>query len=133
MRTGRNAPLLISARPIRALKRAERRGSVARVARGRPPRCARVPGFPLGRTVLVVRSARSRGPKRVLMDGHEALADLKPISVQIECAVIADQSGAVQACSPEPSASGYFIARVATEICELSLPSRLPISGDALA
>ena len=40
------------------------------------------------------------------MDGHEALADLKQISVQIEAAVIADHGGAVVACSPDDVADG---------------------------
>ena len=40
------------------------------------------------------------------MDAHEALADLKQISVQIEAAVIADHGGAVQACSPDDASDG---------------------------
>ena len=43
------------------------------------------------------------------MDGHEALADLKQISVQIEAAVIADHGGVVLACSPDDGPTGELL------------------------
>jgi len=58
------------------------------------------------------------------MDGHEALADLKQISVQIEAAVIADHSGVVHACSPDDAATGDLLARLALEIWEAADSSR---------
>ena len=82
----------ISARPIQALKRAERRQARAR-PRGRGRRAiqtsARRAVFRLGVAVLVVPSGVPWSEKGA-MDGHEALADLKQISVQIEAAVVAD-------------------------------------------
>jgi predicted regulator of Ras-like GTPase activity (Roadblock/LC7/MglB family) len=66
------------------------------------------------------------------MDGHEALADLKQISVQIEAAVIADHSGAVQACSPDDAATGELLARLALEIWEAADASRRDLGRDAL-
>jgi predicted regulator of Ras-like GTPase activity (Roadblock/LC7/MglB family) len=66
------------------------------------------------------------------MDGHEALADLKQISVQIEAAVIADHSGSVQACSPDDAATGELLARLALEIWEAADASRVDLGRDAL-
>ena len=66
------------------------------------------------------------------MDGHEALADLKQISVQIEAAVIADHKGAVQACSPDDAATGELLARLAVEIWEAADSSRRDLGRDAL-
>ncbi len=66
------------------------------------------------------------------MDGHEALADLKQISVQIEAAVIADHTGAVHACSPDDTATGELLARLALEIWEAAESSRRDLGRDAL-
>ena len=72
------------------------------------------------------------GLERVRMDGHEALADLKQISVQIEAAVIADHSGAVVACSPDDAATGDALSRLAREIWEAADASRRDLGRDAL-
>jgi predicted regulator of Ras-like GTPase activity (Roadblock/LC7/MglB family) len=77
------------------------------------------------REIVVVR-------KRVLMDGHEALADLKQISVQIEAAVIADHGGAVLACSPDDGPTGELLSRLAREIWEAADASRRDLGRDAL-
>jgi predicted regulator of Ras-like GTPase activity (Roadblock/LC7/MglB family) len=66
------------------------------------------------------------------MDGHEALADLKQISVQIEAAVIADHAGAVMACSPDDTATGELLGRLAREIWEAADASRRDLGRDAL-
>lgn len=66
------------------------------------------------------------------MDGHEALADLKQISVQIEAAVIADHTGVVHACSPDDAATGDLLARLALEIWEAADSSRRDLGRDAL-
>jgi predicted regulator of Ras-like GTPase activity (Roadblock/LC7/MglB family) len=66
------------------------------------------------------------------MDGHEALADLKQISVQIEAAVIADHAGAVVACSPDEVATGELLSRLAREIWEAADISRRDLGRDAL-
>lgn len=66
------------------------------------------------------------------MDGHEALADLKQISVQIEAAVIADHGGAVMACSPDDAATGELLGRLAREIWEAADASRRDLGRDAL-
>jgi predicted regulator of Ras-like GTPase activity (Roadblock/LC7/MglB family) len=66
------------------------------------------------------------------MDGHEALADLKQISVQIEAAVIADHNGVVHACSPDDAATGELLARLALEIWEAAESSRRDLGRDAL-
>jgi predicted regulator of Ras-like GTPase activity (Roadblock/LC7/MglB family) len=66
------------------------------------------------------------------MDGHEALADLKQISVQIEAAVIADHAGAVLACSPDDGPTGELLCRLAREIWEAADASRRDLGRDAL-
>ena len=66
------------------------------------------------------------------MDGHEALADLKQISVQIEAAVIADHGGVVLACSPDDSPTGELLGRLAREIWEAADSSRRDLGRDAL-
>jgi predicted regulator of Ras-like GTPase activity (Roadblock/LC7/MglB family) len=66
------------------------------------------------------------------MDGHEALADLKQISVQIENAVIAEHSGRVLACSPDDTATGELLCRLALEIWEAADGSRRDLGRDAL-
>jgi predicted regulator of Ras-like GTPase activity (Roadblock/LC7/MglB family) len=66
------------------------------------------------------------------MDGHEALADLKQISVQIEAAVIADHDGSVVACSPDDVATGELLGRLAREIWEAADASRRDLGRDAL-
>ena len=66
------------------------------------------------------------------MDGHEALADLKQISVQIETAVIAEHSGVVLACSPDDTATGELLCRLALEIWEAADSSRRDLGRDAL-
>jgi predicted regulator of Ras-like GTPase activity (Roadblock/LC7/MglB family) len=66
------------------------------------------------------------------MDGHEALADLKQISVQIEAAVIADHGGAVLACSPDDGPTGELLSRLAREIWEAADSSRRDLGRDAL-
>ena len=86
----------MSARPIPALNLARRRQS--------PRRHGSAIFGTFGGVFVWYGPRNPRGPKRVLMDGHEALADLKQISVQIEAAVIADHGGAVLACSPDDAA-----------------------------
>ena len=66
------------------------------------------------------------------MDGHEALADLKQISVQIEAAVIADHGGVVLACSPDDGPTGELLGRLAREIWEAADASRRDLGRDAL-
>ena len=66
------------------------------------------------------------------MDGHEALADLKQISVQIEAAVIADHGGVVLACSPDDGPTGELLCRLAREIWEAADASRRDLGRDAL-
>jgi predicted regulator of Ras-like GTPase activity (Roadblock/LC7/MglB family) len=66
------------------------------------------------------------------MDGHEALADLKQISVQIEAAVIAEHGGAVLACSPDDGPTGELLCRLAREIWEAADASRRDLGRDAL-
>ena len=66
------------------------------------------------------------------MDGHEALADLKQISVQIEAAVIADHGGTVLACSPDDGPTGELLCRLAREIWEAADGSRRDLGRDAL-
>src|SRR6476469_1830185 len=115
-RVGRLVKPAMSARPIPALNLARRRH--------RPP-FAWVGHFRDFARVFVWYGPRNpRGPKRVLMDGHEALADLKQISVQIEAAVIADHGGAVLACSPDDGPTGELLCRLAREIWEAADGSR---------
>ena len=124
-RAGRPAAPAMSARPIRALNLARRRQCRASAWLGH------FRGF--GGRFRVVRSREiPRGPKRVLMDGHEALADLKQISVQIEAAVIADHGGAVLACSPDDGPTGELLCRLAREIWEAADASRRDLGRDAL-
>src|SRR3954454_22882202 len=93
-RAGRPAAPAMSARPIRAFNLARRRQCRASAWLG-------LFGASAASFVWYGPRENSPGPKRVLMDGHEALADLKQISVQIEAAVIADHGGVVLACSPD--------------------------------
>jgi predicted regulator of Ras-like GTPase activity (Roadblock/LC7/MglB family) len=67
------------------------------------------------------------------VNAHEALDDLKQISVQVTAAAIGDSGGALEACTLADSTAGERLVRLGSELWEAAEQARRDLGRDELS
>jgi predicted regulator of Ras-like GTPase activity (Roadblock/LC7/MglB family) len=67
------------------------------------------------------------------LNAHEALDDLKQISVQVTAAAIGDSTGALEAATLEDSTAGERLVRLGAELWEAAEQARRDLGRDELS